>query len=199
MDVRVAAHLADVSMDDFTALNPSAHLPVLLAGGTPQILLPWDNAEIFQRNYETFGGKLASWTAWVVPTTMKVADAAKRFKMTEVDFRSINNIPPKMIIQAGSALLVPRSDKVKADVSAEIADAGQVNFSPEVMLKKSQIRVNKKDTLEGFAAKHHLKGELLAEWNKLSLNSPLKQGQLLVTFINVSPPKPKSTRSVKNN
>ncbi len=200
MDVRVAAHLADVTMDDFAALNPSAHLPVLLAGGTPQILLPWDNAEIFQRNYETFGGKLASWTAWVVPSTMKVADAAKRFKMTEGEFRAINNIPPKMLIKAGSALLVPRGDKVKADVSVEIADAGQVNFAPETVLKKSQIKVNKKDTLEAFAAKHHLKAELLAQWNNLSLNSPLKQGQMLNTFVNVGqPPKSKSVRSARNN
>ena len=183
MDVRVAAHLADVSMDDFTALNPSAHQPVLLAGGTPQILLPWDNAEIFQRNYETFGGRLASWTAWVVPTTMKVSEAAKKFKMTEAEFRSINNIPPKMLIKAGSALLVPRGDKVKTDVSVAIADTGQVTLAPEVTLRKSQIRVNKKDTLESFATKHHIKPEQLAEWNKLSLNTPLKQGQVLIIFV----------------
>lgn len=183
MDVRVAAHLADVSMDDFTALNPSGHQPVLLAGGTPQILLPWDNAEIFQRNYETFGGRLASWTAWVVPTTMKVSEAAKKFKMTEAEFRSINNIPPKMLIKAGSALLVPRGDKVKTDVSVAIADTGQVTLAPEVTLRKSQIRVNKKDTLESFATKHHIKPEQLAEWNKLSLNTPLKQGQVLIIFV----------------
>ena len=186
MDVRVAAHLADVSMDDFTALNPSAHQPVLLAGGTPQILLPWDNAEIFQRNYETFGGRLASWTAWVVPTTMKVSEAAKKFKMTEAEFRSINNIPPKMLIKAGSALLVPRGDKVKTDVSVAIADTGQVTLAPEVTLRKSQIRVNKKDTLESFATKHHIKPEQLAEWNKLSLNTPLKQGQVLIIFVSSS-------------
>lgn len=183
MDVRVAAHLANVSMDDFTALNPSGHQPVLLAGGTPQILLPWDNAEIFQRNYETFGGRLASWTAWVVPTTMKVSEAAKKFKMTEAEFRSINNIPPKMLIKAGSALLVPRGDKVKTDVSVAIADTGQVTLAPEVTLRKSQIRVNKKDTLESFATKHHIKPEQLAEWNKLSLNTPLKQGQVLIIFV----------------
>jgi membrane-bound lytic murein transglycosylase D len=186
MDVRVAAHLADVSMDDFTALNPSAHQPVLLAGGTPQILLPWDNAEIFQRNYETFGGRLASWTAWVVPTTMKVSEAAKKFKMSEAEFRSINNIPPKMLIKAGSALLVPRGDKVKTDVSVAIADTGQVTLSPEITLRKSQIRVNKKDTLESFATKHHIKPEQLAEWNKLSLNTPLKQGQVLIIFVSSS-------------
>ena len=40
----LAAQLADVPLDDFKALNPQMHKPVILAAGTPQILLPWDNA-----------------------------------------------------------------------------------------------------------------------------------------------------------
>ena len=200
MDVRVAAHLADVTMEDFTALNPSAHLPVLLAGGTPQILLPWDNAEIFQRNYETFGGKLASWTAWVVPTTMKVSEAAKRFKMTEAEFRNINNIPPKMLIKAGSALLVPRGDKIKEDVSVELADSGQVSFAPEIALKKSQLRVTKKDKLESFANKYHIKAAQLAEWNQIALNTQLKPGQTLIIYTaQVSVGRHKRMKTVHHN
>lgn len=183
MDVRIAAHLADVSVEDFAALNPSVHQPVLLAGGTPQILLPWDNAEIFQRNYETFGGKLASWTVWVAPQSMKVAQVAKKFKMSETEFRNINHIPPKMLIKAGSALLVPRGDKVQLDVSVAIADTGQVNLAPEVVLKKSQLRVTKNDTLESFATKHKIPPADLAQWNQLSLTSPLRVGQRLVIFI----------------
>ena len=30
------------------------HRPVILAAGTPQILLPWDNANVFQRNFEAY-------------------------------------------------------------------------------------------------------------------------------------------------
>ena len=50
IDVAVAARLAEVSVDDFKALNPSVNRPVILAAGIPQILLPWDQAAIFQRN-----------------------------------------------------------------------------------------------------------------------------------------------------
>ncbi|MBP7567656.1 MAG: transglycosylase SLT domain-containing protein, partial [Burkholderiaceae bacterium] len=50
IDVELAARLADVTVADFRALNPSARQPVILAAGTPQILLPWDNAEVFKRN-----------------------------------------------------------------------------------------------------------------------------------------------------
>jgi membrane-bound lytic murein transglycosylase D len=137
MDVSVAAKLADISEQDFKALNPSAHRPVLLAAGSPNILLPWDNAEVFQRNYEASTlGRMATWTAWVAPTTMKVADAAKRVGMNEADFRAVNNIPPRMVIKAGSALLVPRSANMLGDVTAQVADNGHLDLSPEAVAKR---------------------------------------------------------------
>ncbi len=137
MDVSVAAKLADISEQDFKALNPSAHRPVLLAAGTSNILLPWDNAEVFQRNYEASTlGRMATWTAWIAPTTMKVADAAKRVNMSEADFRAINNIPPRMLIKAGSALLVPRSANMLGDVTAQVADNGKLDLSPEAVAKR---------------------------------------------------------------
>jgi membrane-bound lytic murein transglycosylase D len=137
MDVTVAAKLAEISVEDFKVLNPGAHRPVLLAAGTGNILLPWDNAEVFQRNYEASPiGRMATWTAWIAPSTMKVADAAKRVGMSEADFRAINNIPPRMVIKAGSALLVPRTSNMPDDVSARVADNGHLDLSPEAVAKR---------------------------------------------------------------
>jgi membrane-bound lytic murein transglycosylase D len=147
MDVSVVAKLADISEQDFKALNPSAHRPVLLAAGSPKILLPWDNAEVFQRNYEASTlGRMASWTAWIAPTTMKVADAAKRVNMSEADFRAINNIPPRMVIKAGSALLVPRSAGMLGDVTAQVADNGKLDLSPEAVAKRKAAAKGGKKT-----------------------------------------------------
>ena len=149
MDVSVAAKLAEISIEDFKALNPSAHRPVLLAAGIPFILLPWDNAEVFQRNYEASStGRMATWTAWVAPATMKVGDAAKRVGMSEADFRSLNNIPPRMLIKAGSALLIPRTSQMGEDVTARVADNGFLDLSPEAVAKKIKAAKGKhgKDT-----------------------------------------------------
>ena len=147
MDVSVAAKLAEISTEDFKALNPAAHRPVLLAAGTSSILLPWESAEVFQRNYEASTlGRMASWTAWIAPSTMKPADAAKRVGMSEADFRSINNIPPRMLIKAGSALLVPRTSNMPDDVSARVADNGHLDLSPEAIAKRkaSANKIGKK-------------------------------------------------------
>jgi len=151
MDVAVAAKLAAISLEDFKSLNPSANRPVLLAAGTPHILLPWDNAETFQQNYEAFsGGQLASWTAWVAPSTLKVADAARRAGISEDELRRVNNIPPRMLIKAGSALLVPRSARMDEDVSPELADNGRLDLTPETGQRRIVVKAGKKRHL-GFS------------------------------------------------
>ena len=64
--------------------------PVILAAGTPQILLPWDNAKVFQRNLEAKReGQYASWTVWTVPNTMSVTAAAQRVGMDVGDLRQM--------------------------------------------------------------------------------------------------------------
>ena len=185
MDVALIAKLAEVSVEDFKALNPSAHRPVMLAKGTPQILLPWDNAELFQRNMREHSGKLASWTAWLAPNNMKVATAAKRFGISEDELRSVNKIPPRMLIKAGSALLVPRSSRQELDVSAKIADNGQLNLAPELRLRKQIVKARKGESVVALAKRYKVSAEQVAEWNKIGVNTALKPGQKLSLMLPV--------------
>jgi membrane-bound lytic murein transglycosylase D len=157
---------------------------VLLAAGIPSILLPWDNAEVFQRNYESSAlDRMATWTAWVAPTTMKVSDAARRAGMSKSDFRAINSIPPRMMIKAGSALLIPRSAQIGADVTAGVADNGRLDLSPEQSLKRITVKASKQDTINSLAKRHNVKPDQLAEWNKLPESANLKAGQSLVLYV----------------
>ena len=183
MDVALVARLAEVPLEDFKALNPSAHRPVLLAGGTPHILLPWDSAEIFQRNKAAYEGRLASWTVWVAPKNMKVPEAAKKVGMSEEELRSVNKIPPRMLIKAGSALLVPRSTRQDNDVTSKVADNGQLNLAPEVTLRKRTIKARKKDSLASVAKRYRVAIADVAKWNDLSVDSALKSGQKLVLML----------------
>ncbi|MDO8447565.1 MAG: transglycosylase SLT domain-containing protein [Rhodoferax sp.] len=186
IDVALAAKLAEVSLEDFKALNPSASRPVILAAGTPQILLPWDNASVFERNLEAYGGgRLASWTVWLAPTTMKPADAAKRVGMTEVELRSVNNIPPRVVIKAGSSLLVPRSKHLETDVGAHAADNGQLSLAPEILLKRTVLKAGKKDSVASLAKRYRVSPDSVAEWNKVSASAAFKAGQQIVLFLPV--------------
>ena len=53
--------------EEFKAFNPQMNKPVILAAGTPYILLPYDNANRFVRAIGDHKGRMATWTAWVAP------------------------------------------------------------------------------------------------------------------------------------
>jgi len=184
IDVALAAKLADVKIEDFKALNPSAHRPIILASGTPQILLPWDNALVFQRNFDAYTqGQYASWTAWTVPSTMQPQEAAKRVGMSESDLRAVNNIPPRMLIRAGSTLLVPRGAKMEADVTGTVANNAQVLLAPEIVTRRSTVKARKGETVTSLAQRYGLSAASVAEWNSISASSAFKAGSAVVVFL----------------
>jgi membrane-bound lytic murein transglycosylase D len=184
IDVQLAAQLADVSLADFKALNPSMNRPVILAAGTPQILLPWDNAKVFRRNFEAYtAGQYASWTAWSAPSTMSVGEAARRVGMNESDLRSVNAIPPRMLIKAGSVLIVPRSAKMQNDVGSHVADNGQLSLAPEAVTRKTLVKAGKRDTVATIAKRYRLSVEQVAQWNDVGTSAAFKVGQQVVVYL----------------
>lgn len=186
IDVALAARLADVRIEDFKALNPSAHRPVIIASGTPQILLPWDNAKVFQRNFEAYDkGQYASWTAWTAPSTMGTAEAARRTGMSETDLRGVNNIPPRMLIKAGSTLLVPRTAKVEADVPVQVADTAQVALAPEVVTRRTTVKARKGESVASIAKRYGVSASNVADWNNVGATAAFKLGQPVVLFLPV--------------
>lgn len=180
IDVALIARLSEVEERDFRALNPSIKLPLVMASGTPNILLPWDNAALFERRLKEYSGQLASWTAWVVPTTMTPAQAARKVGISESDLRALNSIPPRMKLRRGSTLLVPRTASRDQDVPVHVADNGQLQLQPEYAARKTYVRVRKGDSLSKVARRHGVSPVALAGWNGIGVGASLKAGQRLV-------------------
>jgi membrane-bound lytic murein transglycosylase D len=184
IDVALVARLADVSLEDFRALNPSMKRPVVLAAGNPQILLPWDNAKIFERNLEAHNaGQYASWTAWSAPSTMTPAEAARRVGMTESDLRTVNTIPPRMLIKAGSVLIVPRSAKMQDDVASHVADNGQLKLAPQRITRRTTVKAGKRDSVATIASRYRLDAAEVAEWNHVGASHAFTSGQQVVVYL----------------
>ena len=187
IDVALAARLADVHIDDFKALNPSARRPVILAAGTPQILLPWDNALVFQRNFDAFTqGQYASWTAWTAPSTMNPTEAARHTGMNEADLRSMNSIPPRMLIKAGSTLLVPRTALMGNDVSSHVADNAQVSLSPEIVTRRTTVKARKGESVASIAKRYGLSASSVADWNSVGAQAGFKPGHQVVVYLPIA-------------
>jgi len=183
IDVALIASLAGISEKDFRALNPSIKLPVVMASGTPNILLPWDIAAEFQRQLQSHNGPWASWTAWVVPSTMSAAEAARRVGMSEAQLREVNNIPPRMLVRAGSSLLVQRDHSRHGDVPEHVADNGHLSLQPEVVLRRTVVRARKGENLAQLARRYGVSAVSAADWNRLTVNTRLKPGQRIALML----------------
>ena len=119
IDLAVAAQLAEMSVDEFKALNPQFKKPVI-TGESTKILLPKENAEKFNLNLAQWGRALSTWTTHKITSAREsIASLAAKLGTTPEVIRQANNIPPQMRLKAGSTILVP---KTSATAGNDIAD-----------------------------------------------------------------------------
>ena len=127
IDLAVAAQLAEMSIDEFKALNPQFKKPVI-TGESTKILLPKENAEKFHLNLSQWGHALSSWTTHKITGAKEtIASLASKFGTTPDVIRQANNIPPQMRLKAGSTILVPKtSTSTASDIADNIVENAQI-------------------------------------------------------------------------
>jgi membrane-bound lytic murein transglycosylase D len=181
IDVKLAAQLAELPMEEFKALNPQFNRPVITGSPNTQILLPHSNAEKFKENLSKWTRALSSWTAHKVTAAReRIENIAARFKTTPELIREVNAIPPNMHPKAGSTILVPKlAAEADKDIGQEIADNAMLAYEPdEPPRRKITIRAGKRDTIAGIATRYKVKPEEIRNWNNLK-NDKLTAGQSL--------------------
>ncbi|AGW91163.1 transglycosylase SLT domain-containing protein [Cupriavidus sp. DF5525] len=185
IDVNLAAKLADMSVEEFKALNPSFNRPVILGASNPQILLPFDNAERFQYNLNTYRGGLSSWTAVTVDGRERVEALAARLNVDADTLREINSIPKGMRLKAGSTVMIPRSGRHDQDISASLADSAMLAMEPDLPdARRVVVRAGRRDTVASVARRYGVSARQVQSWNKLS-GTKLVAGQSLVLMVPV--------------
>ncbi|MCU6433942.1 transglycosylase SLT domain-containing protein [Undibacterium sp. Jales W-56] len=179
IDVRVAAQLAEMSVGDFTALNPQFNRPVITGNSATKILLPTDNAVVFKDNLSKWSGPLSSWATHTVGKTERIESLANRLGLKPEVLREVNLIPAKMLVKAGSTLLVPKSSKTPdQDISLEIAEKAQLIIEKMPSTRQVNIKVGKRDNLNSIARHYRVSVADLKGWNNLKRDS-VTTGQAL--------------------
>jgi membrane-bound lytic murein transglycosylase D len=125
IDLTIAAQLAEMSVDEFKALNPQFKRPVITGDDRTKILLPQKNAEKFHLNLAQFGQALSTWTTHKITGAKEsIASLASKFGTTPEVIRQANNIPAQTRLKAGSTILVPKvSASMHSDIAENIVDS----------------------------------------------------------------------------
>ncbi|RDU95749.1 transglycosylase SLT domain-containing protein [Trinickia dinghuensis] len=185
IDVDVAAKLANMTTDEFRALNPSFKKPVIVGATQPQILLPFDNASAFEHNLKTYAGQLSSWTTYTVTERVRPQALAEKIGVDPETLMSVNKIPAGMRLKPGSTLVVPRADDDDEDISADVAESAVLAMEPDVPdTRKMLIRVRRKQSMEAIAARYGVSMGQLKAWNRTH-RSEAMPGQVIVLHVPV--------------
>jgi len=163
IDVKVAAELANIPMEEFIALNPSHNRPVILQNETNNVLLlPVDKVETFRSNLEKTDQRLVSWQPYESKKGENFDQIASRFGLTAAELRTANGLSKYAQESNGQTLLVPISDDAPA------AEFTAFNMHPSAvaeMYGAVRYTVRKGDTISTIARRFHVSQYQLREAN----------------------------------
>ena len=166
IDVKRAAELAEMSVEEFRYLNPHHNRPVIAGADEYAILLPIDNAELFAAKLELDDQPLVSWQAYRTRPNETLLQIAARFGMEPDTLRAVNGIGANARVPAGHVLLVPSQQPTPT--SADTLKSAVFTTVPQG--RTFYYRVNRGDTLPAIAARYAVGPEELRRWNNLTQN-----------------------------
>ncbi|KAF1054664.1 MAG: Membrane-bound lytic murein transglycosylase D [Burkholderia gladioli] len=184
IDVKMAAQLSGLSLEEFKALNPSFSKPVIVGATQPQILLPFDNASQFEKGLKSYGGQLSSWTTYTVTERSRPAAIAEKIGVDADTLMAVNKIPVGIRLKPGSTIVVPRGNDDE-DISADVAENGALAMEPDVPdTRKMMIRVRRKQTMASLASRYGVSVGQLHAWNR-TRRDMVMPGQTMVLHVPV--------------
>jgi membrane-bound lytic murein transglycosylase D len=105
MDIKAAARLAGMPVDQFVALNPAHNRPVMKA--ETLVVIPADKLATFQDNLGRHDAPLTEWEVYTARSGERIDQVAQRFGIALPDLLRANGLQGKVKLGAGSTLLVP--------------------------------------------------------------------------------------------
>ncbi len=160
IDVKVAARLAEMPVQEFVALNPSHNRPVILSE-TPMVI-PTDKVDTFISNLEAHeenNKPLSSWRSYTMRPGEKLESIAPRFGMTVANLKAVNGIKGRITLNPGYTLLVAGKNKGDSFDMTRLPEQPRLPDADPVPAKKTTAvtrfhTIRKGDTLPLIAKKY---------------------------------------------
>jgi membrane-bound lytic murein transglycosylase D len=187
IDVKLAAQLAEMPVQEFEALNPSHNRPVIRSE-TP-LVIPADKLETFNQNleaHEESDKPLSSWQAYTLRPGEKLEQVAPRFGMTVAGLKAANGLQGRGRVSSGITLLVagekddpdgvspltafPEQPPVREKI-AVVPEAEEAKpVAPTMVTRTRTHKVRRGETLLGIAQRYDMSVAELKRVNKLRSN-----------------------------
>ncbi|HEX9179088.1 MAG TPA: transglycosylase SLT domain-containing protein, partial [Burkholderiales bacterium] len=136
MDVKVAASLAEITVEEFVALNPGHRRPVIAAEEPQTLLLPVEKVATFFSNLEDHDKPLVTWKIHHLKPGESLERVAARYGISVARLKEVNGLNHGKVLSVRSLLVPARSEAEEPEIdTAEF-------IAPEV--KRPKVKVARK-------------------------------------------------------
>lgn len=173
MDLKLAADLADMNINELKNLNPGLDRWATSPDGPHTLVVPYDKKDAFEQKLAQLDPKSKlNWHRYKIQSGDTVSHIAKRFDTSASFIRSSNNLKNNNI-RAGRYLIIPVPPE-GADLTTDQLLA-QNQLTPKAMT----YTVKSGDSLWVIARKYDVSVDSLIRWNRLPKNGALSIGKVL--------------------
>lgn len=106
IDLATAARLAEMSMDEFVALNPGYNRPIVNSDDD-FLIVPSDRADQFKLRLSQHASSSKRWVNYQMRKGDTLASIARKHGMSINQLREINGLDSRASVRVGQSLLVP--------------------------------------------------------------------------------------------
>lgn len=189
IDAKLAAQFAEISLEEFSALNPSYNRPVITSQNEKhQLLLPVWAADRFVENLASYDKPLTNWQTYNAKRGERMDNIAQKFGINVNQLRHVNGLSSAKQLRNAQAVLVPanytESDQVSSINTAEmenyntnaIEDNEDNEDKNDTIINEPKhsspvmYKVKRGDTLHGLASNHDISPKELMRLNHLKTN-----------------------------
>lgn len=133
IDVKVAASLAEITVEEFVALNPGHRRPVIAAEEPQTLLLPVEKVTTFFSNLEDRDKPLVTWKIHHLRPGESLDRVAARYGISVARLKEVNGLNRGKVLSVRSLLVPARSEAEEPDIdTAEF-------IAPEVKAPKAKV------------------------------------------------------------
>ena len=204
IDLALAAELANMSQEDFLAINPGFKRRVTDPNGPHHLLIPVQNEQMFLEKLATLPESQRVPTVFYrVRRGDTLSIIAARYGMSVRELMSLNHVRSRSI-RPGSELLL-RGGRITAAAASNIASAEPVSVKNSSVMKSESSAhkihvVVSGDTVWGIARQYDVDADDLVALNHIHNN--IRAGQKLhipePVAVNANPDDTQATLTVKN-
>jgi len=176
IDVKLAAKLAEMPVEEFIALNPGFNRPIIPVAVNARIVLPADKVEVFHANLSKHDKSLVSWQTYSPKPGEKLEAIAKQFGVPVAQLREVNGINartrglPSLLVVPGKGAVGSAFDSARLPLM--YAPPTPARPASSVRTRTTFHAVKAGDTLSTIARRYEVSVEDLRRWNAIGRLAP---------------------------